>query len=400
MPNPNQRPVRRRPLLLALVGSGAALTGVGVAARTGLLPEGDGDDRADGVLRLAGSDPTMPALDLPLTDDLLQPQGTRQWTTGRLDTTTFTMVGATWRHGEVEPVVEVSTRVDGAWQSWQPLPHVHLPVDGAEAASGAARDGTDVAWTGPADGVRVRVRGQRPADLQLVLLHPEPLPADTAVGAAGTSRVTAGSRSRTDPLRPEFLGRRHWGAKERWRNGGPSYNATIKQVHVHHTANSNSYSRKDVPAMIRGMYRYHTKSLGWSDIGYNFLVDKFGRIWVGRAGGPRKAVRGAHTLGFNGKSTGVAVIGNFETAVPSNQVLNALARIAAWKLHMYGRNPRGRVRVVSEGSDRFRDGRRVELPVIDGHRDTNQTACPGKHLYHALPKVRRRAKRRIARLAT
>jgi hypothetical protein len=94
----------------------------------------------------------------------------------------------------------------------------------------------------------------------------------------------------------------------------------------------------------------------------------------------------------------VAVIGNYETAVPSKAVIGALARLAAWKLNRYGRNPRGRVRVVSEGSDRYRDGRRVKLPVIDGHRDTNQTACPGRHLYDALPRIRRRAKRRIARL--
>jgi hypothetical protein len=52
--------------------------------------------------------------------------------------------------------------------------------------------------------------------------------------------------------------------------------------------------------------------------------------------------------------------------------------------------------VTSEGSDRFRAGRTVKLPVIDGHRDTNDTACPGRHLYAALPKVRRRAAKLIA----
>jgi hypothetical protein len=392
--HPTQRPIRRRPLLLALAGSGAALTGIGVAARSGLLSGEEDPTDAPGVLRLAGGEPSMPTLAVPLTDDVLVAHGQQEWTTARLTTTTFSMVGATWRHGEPEPAVEISARVGGAWQPWQPMPHVHRPSGPSETT---ATDGTDVAWTGPADGIRVRVRGHRPADLALVLLHPEALPGDETVSAGGTG-VQAQS-ARPKQLKPVFLGRRDWGAKERWRNGSPSYNATIKQVHVHHTVNSNSYGRKDVPAMIRGMYAYHTKSLGWSDIGYNFLVDRFGRIWVGRAGGPRKAVRGAHTLGFNGKSTGVAVIGNFEEAVPSTAVIAAVARIAAWKLARYGRNPRGRVRVVSEGSDRYRDGRRVTLPVIDGHRDTNQTACPGKHLYAALPKVRRRAKRRIDRFS-
>ena len=40
----------------------------------------------------------------------------------------------------------------------------------------------------------------------------------------------------------------------------------------------------------------------------------------------------------------------------------------------------------SEGSDRFRLGRTVTLPTIDGHRDTNDTACPGRHLYPASPR--------------
>ena len=98
---------------------------------------------------------------------------------------------------------------------------------------------------------------------------------------------------------PVLLGRRDWAADESWRNGDPRYNDTIEQAHVHHTANSNDYGEQDVPALMRGMYWYHTHSLGWSDIAYNFVVDRFGRAWVGRAGGVNRPVRGAHTLGFN-----------------------------------------------------------------------------------------------------
>ena len=74
-------------------------------------------------------------------------------------------------------------------------------------------------------------------------------------------------------------------------------------------------------------------------------------------------------------------------------------RLAAWKLDKYGRNPKGTVKVYSHGSDRFPAGRTVRLPVIDGHRDTNQTACPGTHLYQRLPNVRRRAAERVARFS-
>jgi uncharacterized protein with LGFP repeats len=188
--------------------------------------------------------------------------------------------------------------------------------------------------------------------------------------------------------------RKAWGANEGWRSSAPRYNRTIQQVHVHHTVNGNGYSRAEVPGIIRGIYRYHTKNLGWSDIGYNFLVDRFGRIWVGRAGGPARPVRGAHTRGFNSTSTGVAVIGNFERRRQEKIVETAIVRLAAWKLHRHGRNPKGTVTVYSHGSDRFPKGRKVRLPVIDGHRDTNHTACPGQHLYAALPRIRRWAQRR------
>ena len=120
---------------------------------------------------------------------------------------------------------------------------------------------------------------------------------------------------------------------------------------------------------------------------------------MGRAGGPARAVRGAHTLGFNSTSTGVAVIGNFELVRQAKVVETALVRLAAWKLDKYGRNPKGTVKVYSHGSDRFPAGRTVRLPVIDGHRDTNETACPGTHLYQRLPNVRRRAAERVARFS-
>ena len=265
--------------------------------------------------------------------------------------------------------------------------------------------GTDLVWVGRADAIQVRVRDNLPAAFTLALLHPTPLPIDRAAALDDTTTLTRRSVEATVSARagdtavprPAMRSRRDWGADERWRTSSPQYNDTIRQVHVHHTVNSNAYTRTDVPALIRGMYRYHTHNLGWSDIGYNFLVDRFGRIWVGRAGGPGRPVRGAHTLGFNHASTGVSVIGNYESASPTRAVIGAIARLAAWKLDKYGRDPQGRTRVRSEGSDKYRSGQVVTLPVVDGHRDTNDTACPGRHLYDALPRVRRRAARRIAR---
>ena len=157
---------------------------------------------------------------------------------------------------------------------------------------------------------------------------------------------------------------------------------------MHHSASGNGYSQADVPALIRSFYKYHTHSLGWSDIGYNFLVDSFGTIWEGRYGGMDQPVRGAHTLGFNNTSTGFCVIGNFETVQPTQPTLDSLAKLAAWKLSLYGRDPNGWTQVTSEGSDKFPRGQTVTLPVIDGHRDTNDTACPGGNLYVQIAAVR------------
>ena len=120
----------------------------------------------------------------------------------------------------------------------------------------------------------MRAGGVRPSGLTLVLLQPYAQPEDDAADLDDEALFRT-ARTGWVP-RPHIRGRRHWGASESWRDGRPTYNRTIKQVHVHHTASSNRYRRRDVPALIRGMYRYHTRYLGWSDIGYNFLVDRFG----------------------------------------------------------------------------------------------------------------------------
>ena len=162
------------------------------------------------------------------------------------------------------------------------------------------RAGTQLVWIGPADGIRIKAEGRRPDGLTLVLMHPRARDDDALV----RSPLARADTGMSVVARPPMSGRGVWGADESWRNGGPRYNATIEQVHVHHTANSNDYAEQDVPALLRGIYRYHTHSLGWSDIAYNFLVDRFGRAWVGRAGGAARPVRGAHTLGFNATRPG------------------------------------------------------------------------------------------------
>jgi hypothetical protein len=303
----------------------------------------------------------------------------------------FSTIGVTWGRGD-DPHVEFRTRRKGVWSAWQ---EAH-PLGSSRA--------TEPTWVDTSEAVRIRVGTWR-RDLDVVLIHPggepqqEPTsqPASFRQGSVLTPAFAARSARREAahaPI-PRLRLRRDWGAKERWRTSDPVYLDKIKQAHVHHTAGNNRYGRDDVPGILRSMYWYHTKTLGWSDLGYNFLVDRFGRIWVGRAGGFRKRVRGAHTLGFNHASVGVAYLGNTERARPNERAKGALVRLIAWKLDRDGRAPGARkIRVYSKGSDRFPRGTLVLLPAVLGHSRTNQTACPGERLYEFMPRLRERAQTR------
>ncbi|MQW76645.1 N-acetylmuramoyl-L-alanine amidase [Nocardioides sp. dk4132] len=388
--------------------SGPAMRGrawlVAVVALTGLLaPPGAAASPATERLALGAPDASgVRTAEVALGERLVVPVagGAR---TRHLDTAAYSMVGVTWR-GEVEPAVRVRSRSAGSWTGWRPLETLEDgPGEGGGGETSSAR-GTHPLWVDDSDGVQVEVAGASgtPRALTLVLIDPGSRAADAATtpsvpparaAVPGLARAAKPSRA----PRPALRTRSDWGANERWRDGRPSYNRQLKQVHIHHTVNANNYSRRDVPGLLRGMYRYHTKSLGWSDIGYNFLVDRFGRIWVGRAGGPANRVRGAHTLGFNHTSVGIAVIGNHETAHPTRRTMNALVALSAWKLDKAGSGATGRVWGRSEGSDRYPARARVRLPIIDGHRDTNDTACPGQLLYNRLGNLRGRAQNRIDR---
>ncbi|HSX98696.1 MAG TPA: N-acetylmuramoyl-L-alanine amidase, partial [Streptomyces sp.] len=141
------------------------------------------------------------------------------------------------------------------------------------------------------------------------------------------------------------------------------------------------------------IYRYHVVSSGWRDIGYNFLVDKCGNIYEGRAGGVAKAVMGAHTLGFNTNTMGIAVLGSYGTTKPPAVAVKGIAQLTAWKLGLYGANPNGKTYLTSGGGNLYAKGKKVRLHVISGHRDGFATACPGGRLYGKLGTARTQAAR-------
>lgn len=345
----------------------------------------------------------------------------------RRDVRRFSLVGVVWDNPDTElhGRVQVRTRdaATGTWSGWQDVEthnHEHAPdPDTDEAASGRVHGATAPLWVGDSDGVEVRVSaepevtGAEPADrpggalppgMRLELVDPGVAPAGEGGAVRETDRHAdqqltgrqLTDRQRATPYigpRPRIVTRRGWGANERLREKKVRYTKKVKVAFVHHTGTGNKYWCKQAPSVIRGIYRYHVKSMGWRDVGYNFLVDRCGNIYEGRAGGMAKPVLGAHTLGFNSNSMGIAVLGTFESKKPSGNALKAISRLAAWKLGLYGVNPRGKTYLKSGGGNLYRKGKKVRLNVISGHRDGFDTACPGRQLYRKLGSARATAAR-------
>lgn len=299
----------------------------------------------------------------------------------------FSMLGVTWRRTSrpVEITVLVRTHGDGGWSGWTALDPTPTPR-ASEART--ARPGTEPLWVGPSDGYQVRVdvrEGSLPRGLRVDLIDPGSSPADAdPVGTRPAQNAQAAAGM------PTIYTRAQWGADERMRRSSPSYNSTIKAGFVHHTAGSNGYSEAEVPKILRAIYAYHVKANGWSDVGYNFLVDRFGRLWEGRYGGMDRAVVGAHTGGFNVDTFAVSAIGNYDKAAAGPQMVDAIARVMAWKLARSFRDPNGTTVLTSQGggTSRFGAGSRVTFANISGHRDAGATSCPGKNLYAQLPQIR------------
>jgi hypothetical protein len=158
----------------------------------------------------------------------------------------------------------------------------------------------------------------------------------------------------------------------------------VRFLLVHHTASANDYEADDVPGLLQGFYQYHTSAdKGWPDIAYNFLIDRFGRIWEGREGSVDGPVAGDATGGNQGYSQLCCLIGDFTSELPTPEALDSLALTLAWLADRYHleTEPGTTVSFVSRGSNRWPEGTEVETPTVSGHRDMSLTECPGDALY-------------------
>ncbi|MFE7526434.1 peptidoglycan recognition protein [Kitasatospora sp. NPDC057542] len=303
-------------------------------------------------------------------------------------------------------VVRVRTRdaATGRWTDWH-----RLEADSTDGPDHAVRGATAPLWTGRSNGVAVEVRpgpAGVPPGLRLDLVDPGNGAASTAVGVlpaeppralsepqTGSSAEPPAGSSAEQPKgqapRPAIVTRAGWGADESLRDPDFVYTGPVREVFVHHTDSATDYACGDAPRVIRAIYQYHVTTNGWRDVGYNFLIDRCGTVYEGRAGGVERPVHGAHTLGFNTDSAGIAAIGTYVDDQPTQPLLDGLAAIAAWKLGLTAQPADGRTKLTSGSSaSRYPKGTVVDFDAVSGHRDAVATECPGSALYARLPDLR------------
>jgi hypothetical protein len=304
----------------------------------------------------------------------------------------FNVVGLRW-HGDAVESLSVRVRSRHGWGRWTDVPVE--PEHGPDVGTGepeADGRGSDPVWAGEANAVRYRLRADgRMRDLRFSFVNTE----GTATAAGrrrGAARASIARPIVPAPGVPAIVTREEWGASKCPPRATPAY-GQVQLAFVHHTVTANDYAPTDSAAMVRAVCLYHRNSNGWNDIGYNLLVDKYGQVFEGRAGGIDAPVVGAQAQGYNAQSTGIANLGTFSTIGQSTPGLDALARILSWKLAVHGVPPTGQVQVVSTGGslNRYPAGARVTFERISGHRDGDATSCPGDGLYRQLPQLRQMA---------
>ena len=300
----------------------------------------------------------------------------------------FVLAGIDWLGPPQARIDLRARRSDGRWTPWVQASVLGHDSDRGETIAHALVG--EPIWTGPADAVQLRSA----TSVDGVSLHLVLAPAVDEGGGAtiaqglqlATPRLPAG------PGQPPILARQAW-AGSLLPRVAPSY-GDVRMAFIHHSVNANRYSAAEVPAMLRSIYMFHTYVRGWNDIGYNFAVDRYGRIWEARAGGVDRPVIGAQAGGYNAESFGAVLLGDFAATLPTSAARDAMAQLVAWKLALHGVPASGRVTVEVDPSDayytRFRPGQHVSLPRVAGHRDGCTTDCPGSDMYvNGLPPLRR-----------
>ena len=310
--------------------------------------------------------------------------------TAELGTARFEAAGVSWTAGGTvsDVVVQVRIRERGQWSDWQGLAVADGPDRGSrDTAKAGSTVATEPITTASADAIQVRVdTGGKPAPGEPPGRHGRPRHVRRRRAGGRGGHAAAAAAGANPAGKPAIVTRAQWGADESLRDCDPSYSSTIKAGVVHHTVNSNNYQPSDSAGLVRAIYAYHVNGNGWCDIGYNFLVDRYGTIFEGRYGGVDRAVIGAHAGGFNTYTFGVSGIGDFTSAQPTAQMLAAYTAVLGWKLSLSGVDPQSTTVLISGGGPytQWPEGTPVTVRTVSGHRDVDATGCPGDAFYPRL----------------
>jgi hypothetical protein len=320
--------------------------------------------------------------DIPLAEDELIAA------TPPMDTGDAVLIGATW---DTDAAVEMRVSDDGQWTPWIRLyrdTHEHVPDPDSHELAGMNSYASEPVWTGPVD--QVQFRATEAANLDITFV-------DSVGGSMAWTPNQARAGAAHASSNPTILTRKDWGANESLRDGRVDYSSSgsVRFTVLHHIGASSTWTQEEIAAgcrraddMIRSIYTYHTRSLGYWDIAYNFIVDPCGRIWEGRAGGIDQPVNGAHAGGFNDGSAGILALGTFSGSAPdpvTPRMLDGIAQVVGYKLSLHAVEPSGTTREVSGGGTaRWPKGTNVTLPVLSAHQISNSTLCPGWRLMQML----------------
>ena len=407
------------------------------------------------VQAAGAADAQFPSI-LPAATD---PQADAALLTDPLEVDRFLVAGFTWTGGADLPEgvrIYLRVRENGTWSPW------YLNEAADAGRDDRTTSGTGEFITGGADAIQASVvGGSLPAGLKLALVPsqpqgeevldaddlktteapPTPVIEDAAVqpqaGRSGalessaeptgqsTSVVTAQSitpasfstaettarpastvsaalpvATSANGLPVPVTTRAEWGANASYMSWDPDY-ASAGHVVVHHTAGTNNYSAGQSASIVRGIYYYHAVTLDWGDIGYNFLIDKYGTVFEGRSGSVAAPAGemsvGAHARGVNTGTMGLSMMGDYSSVSPSDAQLSSVGKMAGWFLGRAGiTDANGWAGLNVWTTERYQAGSTISMPRILGHRDVGYTSCPGNVGYSKLGTIRTIAQQQIS----
>jgi hypothetical protein len=272
-------------------------------------------------------------------------------------------------------------------------------------------DGTPI-YVGGADQAQVRANFRPRGRLHFVNVT------GTAGGFAGnllssarrainTAFISVASTPVAEALapKPQIVSRAGWGADLPGGGcppRGPAEYGSVQAAVIHHTVNANDYTPEEAPSIVLGICRFHLYANGWNDIGYNALVDRYGTLYEGRAGGLKRPVIGAQAQGFNSQTTSIASIGDHTSEAPTPQAQRSIIRFLAWKMAVTRAYPvTATVQLASGGGSesRYPAGSVITVPRIIGHTTLGLTACPGGAMIPLIPQIQTAVQKRIKRYA-